>query len=134
MIRQRVQRSELGHSSTWISLCPVALSPTQQEVVGLASLMVNREALSTYLPSAARPSPTPLCCLLAKIACFFTSSLSSESSHVTRGHLQILLHGNQWFLSLEFLAHFRQDPCYLNSESPAFPFSLRSKPNPNRLC
>lgn len=91
MIWQRVQRSELGHSSTWISLCPVALSPTQQEGVGLASLMVNREALSTYLPSAARPSPTPLCCLLAKIACFFTSSLSSESSHVTRGHLQILL-------------------------------------------
>ena len=92
MIRQRVQRSELGHSSTWISLCLAALPPTQQEEVGLASLTVNREALSTHLPSAARSSPTLLCCLLAKIACFFTSSSSpDESSHVTWGHLQIHL-------------------------------------------
>ena len=91
MIRQRVRRSELGHSSTWISLWPVALPLTQQEVVGLASLTVNREALSIPFPSAARPSPTLLCCLFAKVACFFTSSLSSESSHVMQGHLQIHL-------------------------------------------
>lgn len=41
--------------------------------------MVDVEAFSIYLPSAARALPTVLFCLLTKMTCLFLSSLSSVS-------------------------------------------------------
>lgn len=93
------------------------------------------EALSIYLPSAARSLPSLSFCLLAKIECLFLSLLSSESSHRAQRCLQIgclsqiSLYTRPMISLLRVFAHFRLALCYLSSERHAFAVSF----SPNQV-
>lgn len=128
MIRQRVQRSELGQSSAWISLCPVVLSPIWQEV-GLASHDGQHRGIHQHLSpfscKAIAHSPMlPFSKDGMSLPFLFKLCILSQGSGMppsSPSYPDLAVHRSHWLLSLEYLAYFRQTLCYLS-----FPFSLPS--------